>query len=412
MKILLLTQVVPYPPDSGPKIKTYHVLRWLAREHEVTLVSFVRSAAEQAAADELRALCRAVHTVPLRRSRAYDAAALVRGLADRRPVTLLRDESRAMRDLLRRLTARESFDLVHADQLNMVQFGLALDGLPAVIDLHNAVWTIVARLARSARGLRRWALLLECARLRRYEGWACRQAAAVVAVSETDRAALQAVAGPLPIDVVPIAIDVREQPLVRRDADARAALSVATMFWPPNVDGVCWFGREIYPRVRAARPDVPFYVVGARPARAVRELAARQPGMIVTGYVPDLQPYHQQTAAFVVPLRSGSGMRVKILEAFARGLPTVSTTIGYEGIAARPGEHLLAADEPRAFAEAVLALAQQPRLGTRLAAAARELAETHYDWRAVCPALAAPYARAAGLPPAARPLADPALSPA
>jgi glycosyltransferase involved in cell wall biosynthesis len=394
MHILLLTQVAPYPPDSGPKIKTHYVLRWLAQQHDVTLVSFVRSPAEEAAAQALRPLCRAVHTVPLRRSRPRDAAALLRGVVDRRPVTLLRDESAAMRRLLEQLTTTQRFDLVHADQLNMAQFALDLDGLPAVLDLHNAVWSIVARLARSARGLRRWALLLEAARLRRYEGWACRQAAAVIAVSEADRAALQEVAGPVPIDVAPIAVDVVSQPLIERAADANAALSVATMFWPPNVDGVCWFGREIYPQVRRTQPDVPFYVVGARPARAVRSLASQQPGVVVTGYVADLLPFQRQTAAFVVPLRSGSGMRVKILEAFARGLPVVSTTIGYEGIDATPGEHLLVADEPRAFAEAIVSLVQQRALGERLVAAGRHLAETRYDWRAVCPALAQPYARA------------------
>lgn len=394
MKILLLTQVVPFPPDSGPKIKTYHVLRWLAREHDVTLVSFARSQSELEAAAALRPLCRAVHTVPLHRSRAWDALALARSVSDPRPLVMLRDESAPMRRLLGELVDREAFDLVHADQLNMAQFALGLGGRPAVLDLHNAVWTIFARLARTARGPRRYLLLRETARLRRYEAEVCRKAAAVLAVSETDRTALQEVAGPVPIDVVPIAVDVGEQPIVTRDTDASAALSVATMYWPPNVDGVCWFGREIYPRVRREHPAAPFYVVGARPAREVRELAAQQPGMVVTGYVPELAPFHRKTAAFVVPLRSGSGMRVKILEAFARGLPVVSTTIGYEGIDAQNGEHLLVGDEPAEFAGAVGRLVGEPQLGARLVEGGRHLAERLYDWRAVCPAIGATYARA------------------
>lgn len=394
MNILLLTQIVPFPPDSGPKIKTYHVLRWLAQQHDVTLVSFARSAAEVAAAEALRPLCRAVHTIPLQRSRRLDAQAALRGLVDPRPFVLLRDESAPMRRLLHDLTTQQHFDLVHADQLNMAPFALALDGVPAVLDLHNAVWTIVERMARAAHGPKRWLLLLERARLRRYEGWACRQAAAVLAVSEADKAALQAVAGNVPIDVVPIAIDVAGQPMIERADRPRAALSVATMFWPPNVDGVCWFGREVYPQIVQAQPDAPFYVIGARPAAAVQSLAAQQRGIVVTGYVQDLKPYQQQTAAFVVPLRSGSGMRVKILEAFAQGLPVVSTTIGYEGIAADPNQHLLVADTPRGFADAVLSLVREPERGRQLAQAARRLAEQRYDWRAVCPALATTYARA------------------
>ena len=394
MKILLLTQVVPYPPDSGPKIKTYHVLRWLASRHDVTLVSFARNRAELEAAEALRPLCRAVHTVPLHRSRRLDGLALARSIVDPRPLVMLRDESAPMRRLLAGLVDREAFDLVHADQLNMAQFALGLDGPPAVLDLHNAVWTIFARMAATAHGPRRWMLLREAARLRRYEGQVCRQAAAVLAVSETDRLALQEVAGPVPIDVVPIAVDVREQPIVKRDTDASAALSVATMFWPPNVDGVCWFGREVYPHVRREHPGAPFFVVGARPAREVRDLAAQQPGMVVTGYVPELQPYQRKTAAFVVPLRSGSGMRVKILEAFSNGLPVVSTSIGYEGIDARPDEHLLVADEPRSFADAVVRLVRDRSVGTRLVEAGRHLAEQLYDWRSVCPAIDVTYERA------------------
>ncbi|WP_026369855.1 glycosyltransferase family 4 protein [Kallotenue papyrolyticum] len=394
MKVLLLTQVVPYPPDSGPKIKTYHVLRWLAREHDVTLVSFVRTPAEALAAESLRSLCRHIYTVPLHRSRLRDAGAFAHSLHDSRPLILLRDENAELRRLLQRLTHTQAFDLIHVDQLNMAQFALDLDGPPVVLDLHNAVWTIFDRMARSARGARRWLLLRERARLRRYEGMACRKAAAVVAVSEADRAALQQVAGNVRIDVVPIAIDVREQRLIERDPDARAALSVATMFWPPNVDGVCWFGREIYPRIQQRQPDTTFLVVGARPAQPVLDLAARQPGIVVTGYVADLAPYQRQAAAFVVPLRSGSGMRVKILEAFTHGLPVVSTTIGYEGIDARPDEHLLAADDPAGFADAVLRLIHDQRLSRRLVEAGRALAEQLYDWRAVCPALATTYTRA------------------
>jgi len=276
----------------------------------------------------------------------------------------------------------------------MAQFAHDRDGPPVVLDLHNAVWTIFDRMARAARGPKRWLLLRERARLRRYEGAACRRAAAVVAVSEADRAALQQVAGDVPIDVVPIAIDVRAQPIIDRDPGARAALSVATMFWPPNVDGVCWFGRDIYPRIQQRRPDSTFLVVGARPAQPVLDLAVRQPGIVVTGYVDDLAPYQRQAAAFVVPLRSGSGMRVKILEAFTRGLPVVSTTIGYEGIAARPDEHLLVADDPAGFADAVLRLMHDQSLSRRLVEAGRALAEQLYDWRAVCPALATTYARA------------------
>jgi polysaccharide biosynthesis protein PslH len=392
MRVLLLTLVAPNPPDSGPKVKTHYLLRYLAQRHRVTLVSFVRSQAEAAAARALEGLCEAVYTVPMRRSRARDAGYLLGSLASGQPFLMLRDDSRAMRRLLRHLVARERFDLAHADQLNMIQFARAT-GLPVVFDAHNAVWTIFQRMARQERGLKRAAIEIEWRKLKRYEGRVCRSSAGVMAVSQEDRAALVAAGAAEPIAVIPIAVDVQGIAPVERRPDARGMLSMATMYWPPNIDGVLWFARDVLPIVRREAADAPFYVVGARPPAAVRALAA-DTAIQVTGYVDDPAPYLQSSALTVVPLRAGGGMRVKILEALARGIPIVSTTIGAEGIDVTPGQHLLIADEPAAFAEAVLRLLRDRALADRLADAGRRHALARYDWRAVCPAVEQVYERA------------------
>jgi glycosyltransferase involved in cell wall biosynthesis len=408
MRILLLTLVVPNPPDSGPRIKTHYLLRYLAQRHLVTLVSFVRSEAEEAAARALTGLCEAVYTVPMQRSRPRDAAYLLGSMVSSRPFLMLRDESRAMRRLLRDLLARDTFDLVHADQLNMAQFALST-GLPVVLDEHNAVWTIFARLARQERGLKRLVMELEWRRLRRYEGQVCRSAAAVMSVSVEDRAALLDAGAAEPIPIIPIAVDVAGiQPVARRP-DAQGILSMATMYWPPNVDSVLWFAREALPRIRRQLTDAPFYVVGARPPAEVVALAS-DPTIQVTGYVEDPTPYLESSALLIVPLRAGGGMRVKILEALARGIPVVSTTIGAEGIDVTHGEHLLIADEPAAFAEAVVRVLRDRALGDRLAEAGRRHALTRYDWRSVCPAVEPVYERAlaagAGRPALAGPVRE------
>jgi sugar transferase (PEP-CTERM/EpsH1 system associated) len=390
--ILLLTQVVPFPPDSGPKIKTYYLLRHLATQHRVTLVTFTRNEAEEQAAASLRELCAAVHTVPLTRSRVRDGMALARSLRSGRPLVIERDDDPGMRTLLERLVREEAaagrpFDLVHADQLNMGQFAEPL-GLPRLLDQHNAVWTVVIRMMVQERGPKRLLLEREWRLLQRYEGDLCRRFEAVTTVSAEDRAALQQAAGaPREMPVIPIAIDVAGQPPVPREPGARGILSMATMMWPPNVDGVLWFARAIYPHIRREAPDAPFFVVGQRPVAEVRALPQEQPGVEVTGYVPDTTPYIARSACLIVPLRSGGGMRVKILEALARGIPIVSTTIGYEGIDLVPGEHLLVADTPEEFAEAVLRLLRDPALGEQIAAAGRQRALERYDWRAVCPAM-------------------------
>jgi polysaccharide biosynthesis protein PslH len=400
MQILLLTQVLPYPPDSGPKVKTYHLLRHLAAHHEVTLVSLVRSPAEVARAQELRDLCAEVHTVPLHRSRLRDAYYLARSLLRGESFIISRDHSAELHALLAKITAQRSFDIIHADQLNMAQFAVGLPAGARILDEHNAVWTIVRRMADQSHNLfRRIFLDIEACRLRRYEAEICARFDGILAVSVPDRYALELAAVEAgvslpPIAIIPIAVDARTDPPVHRESLPKTILSIATMFWPPNVDGVLWFAREVYPLVRQAVPDVRFAIVGARPPPSVTRLTEDDPSIEVTGYVDDPQPYLERSAALIVPVRAGGGMRVKILEALARGMPVVSTTIGYEGIDLTPGNELLVGDTPAAFAAALISLLNDPALGCRLAAAGRRVAENVYDWRVVNPQVDALYKRA------------------
>lgn len=396
MRILLLSQVMPFPPDAGPKVKTYHLLQYLVQHHEVTLVSFVRNAAEREAAHALRDRCVAVHTVPIQRARWRDAYHLVGSLLQNDSFLMRRDASGAMHTLLKRLTREQQFDIIHADQLNMAQFAVDLPGGARVIDQHNAVWTIVQRMAEHNNYVKRVGLECEARRLRRYEAQICARFDGMLVVSEPDRAFLQLAASEAgvtlpPTAIIPISIDAHSVPPVQRHAQPNTILSMATMFWPPNVDGVLWFAREVYPLVQAAVPNVRFAVVGARPPASVRQLSAADPSITVTGYVADPQPHLEAAAALIVPVRAGGGMRVKILEALARGLPIVSTTIGYEGIPLTPEQHLLVGDTPEAFAAALVRVLRDPTLGQQLAAAGRRVAETVYDWRIVNPQVEALY---------------------
>ncbi len=405
MRVLLLTLVVPFPLDSGPKVKTYNLLRYLAQRHEVTLVSLVRSAQEREHAETLRPLCREIYTVPFTRSRLRDAGHLLRSVFANDSFILRRDASPELERLLAELTARARYDIIHADQLNMARFAAGLPGGARVLDEHNAVWTIVKRMADQSGFLPKRILLdLEARRLRRLEGALCSRFDAVMAVSEPDRWALQLAAAEAefaglaampPPDMIPIAVDTQAVLPVEREPAPRMILSMATMFWPPNVDGVLWFASEVYPLVRREVPEARFAVVGARPPRSVRRLAERDPSITVAGYVADPRPYLAASAALIVPVRAGGGMRVKILDALARGIPIVSTTIGYEGIELTPGEHLLVGDTPAAFAAALVRLLRRPEDGRRLATAGRALAERCYDWRVVNPQVDAIYERLA-----------------
>ncbi len=399
MNILLLTQVLPYPPDSGPKVKTLNVLKYLARLHRVTLISYVRGD-QSAEVDALRKYCRAVHTVPIERKPWLDGVALLRSLATGQPWMMVRDDRAAMRAMVQRVAAEQAFDVVQADQLNMAQFAALVPDARKVVDTHNALWLLYQRLAETMSGPRRWLLERDWRLLKDYEAEICREFDGVVAVSDEDKAALVLAGAPAEkISVIPITVDCDEQKPVTPVALANHIVHIGTMYWPPNVDGVLWFAREVFPLIRARRPDVIFDVVGAKPPDEVRALGGPGTGINVTGYVEDTEPYLRQAGAIVVPLRAGGGMRVKILNSMSQAMPIVTTSIGCEGIDVVDGCHLFVADTPEAFAKATLQLLEDRPLAYQLGQNGRKLVLQQYDYRSACPAYEEVYRRAgAGRP--------------
>jgi polysaccharide biosynthesis protein PslH len=202
-------------------------------------------------------------------------------------------------------------------------------------------------------------------------------------VSDIDRQALSALAGPgVRFVEVPIAVDAAGRSPIGTLTRAPRLLFLGGLHWPPNADALVTFVRDIWPRVRAARPDATLTSVGRDDHPSAAECRAA-PGVQLTGWVPEIDPFVQDSRLLVVPMRAGSGMRVKILEAMARGLPVVSTSVGCEGIGVVSGDHLLLADTPAAFADAVLRLLADDALAATLARNARALMLERYDVSAV-----------------------------
>jgi glycosyltransferase involved in cell wall biosynthesis len=279
-----------------------------------------------------------------------------------------------------------------------------------VFDAHNAVWTIVRRMSQTAPRLLRPILQLEARRIKHYEGWMVRSFDQTLAVSEPDRLTLleasQAVGtrsnngrGIQPgrraprISVVPIAVDTTQLERIPRPAGSTNILTMGTLHYPPNADGIRWFLTEVYPRILEAVPQATLTIVGRNPPEDFFKLARRFSDTVeVTGHVPDLEPYLKRAAVFVVPVRSGGGMRVRILEGFARAMPTITTSVGLEGIDAVPGADILVADNPDEFASHVVDVIRDPELQKSLAANGRRLVESRYDWRVALRALDGVYA--------------------
>lgn len=407
MKILFLTQIVPFPPDAGPKVKTWHVLRALTGQgHAVTLVSFVRPEEEQHV-PALKELFAAVHVVPIRRSRVADLGYMLRSYLTGRPFLIERDDLRPMQELINRLVKEQDFDFIHADQLTMVQFAIrgaavSPNRKPKVIfDAHNAVWTIVERMQQNARWFLKPVLGVEARRVKRYEGELLKTVDHVLAVTDVDRAGLEEAlrfAQPkanqpaAPIAVIPIAVDTQQLQPIRRRPGCRNIVTLGTLHYPPNADGIRWFFREVFPLIRQRVPDATLTIIGKNPPSDFVDHAISHAEMIrLTGYVPELPPHLEQSALMVVPVRAGGGMRVRILEAFASAMPVVTTTVGLEGIHAEPEQDVLVADTAADFAERVIQLLEDPALQEKLSKNGRHLAETKYDWQVVLSAMSPIY---------------------
>lgn len=356
MRMLFLTHLVPYPPSSGGAIVTAQTLECLASIGTVDVCAFVpwwRNVDLQ----KLRRVADRCVVLPLRRKRPFRGLPMtLRGL----PYYVFRDYSAAMANAVQGVLDQR-YDLVVVDSLYMSPY-VVRTRLPKVLQEHNVEWSLVDSFVRLHR--EPWWKLVgwwEAGTLRRYEVRFCSKCSAVVTLSPDDRERLRRSGVQARIEVVPPSVAARGKP---PDPSGRYILHVGTGHWPPVEDGIRWFLKAVFPRVKRAVPDVEFWLAGA-PPRSLK--SARAPdGVRVLGPVEDLEPLYQETAVFVVPLRVGSGVRLKVLHALARGLAVVSTAAGCEGLGLRDGVHLRIADSAEAFADAVVELLEHPDLRKRL----------------------------------------------
>lgn len=378
MRVLFLTETIPFPLDTGGRIKTYHTIRALSREHQVDTHAFIREERQRRFQGDLEACCRSVTLHMKPRSPLGEAWALASGWGTDVPFLVHRHFDRGVMRQLHALAATNGYDAVYCDHLSMLEYGRRLK-LPIIYDAHNVEFEIIRRHA-STLGYAPMRIFAEAEwrMLRRYERRMFAACELIYSVSEVDAREIREMSGgTVPISVVPIAVDATAASLATPAAAGRELLFVGGMHWPPNADAVAYFVKDIFPLVRQRLPDVRLTVVGK--SGAAQQALAATDGVTFTGYVDDIEPLFQRSRAMVVPLRAGSGMRVKILDALARGMPIVTTSVGCEGIDVVPGTHLLAADTPVTFAEQVVRVLTDDRLAVALSREGRELARNTYD---------------------------------
>ncbi|HOU11922.1 MAG TPA: glycosyltransferase family 4 protein [Anaerolineae bacterium] len=382
MCILFLSTWFPYPPDNGSKIRAYHLLRALSQRHEVTLISFAwdTAAPEQAAAG--LPFCCAVHILP-RDPFARSAFAQAMRYLSLAPVVTrpIPEMQRLVGDVLTHTT----FDAVIASTEVMATYALQAPGTTVkILEEHNSFSRMMEDRYRAAtqpvRRLNHW---ISWQKTRCYEAALFRKFDQIVMVSEADRRTCEQLPGHrTPVAVIPNGVDcVHHRPGL---AEVRPNTLVynGALTYSANYDAMQYFLAEIYPRIKQQAPDVTLTITGSTRGVDLNGLRLDE-SVHLTGYVEDVRLPVAQSAACVVPLRQGGGTRLKILEAMALGVPVVATSKGAEGLSVVNGEHLLLADDPAAFATAVLRVLREPDLRAHLIHNARALVEAQYDWKMI-----------------------------
>ncbi|MBI2217753.1 MAG: glycosyltransferase [Candidatus Rokubacteria bacterium] len=384
LRVLVLSSTVPYPPYGGGRMRIYQVLRRLGRDHDVDLLALAPPGVMEPE-NGLARHCRRVAFVPAPPPRTG-----VRrwSVALKHLATLTAfDEHPDVRQAVVALGDR--YDVVVVENVYMLPYAAALRDVPTIVDVFG-LWAggVVRDLAAQTRWTGRLHVLVTWLKAKRVERGLRHIVDAVSVVSESDRRYLAAIDPALTISVAPNGVDTALfVPEPESPPPPLSLLFTGAMDYGANEDAVLHFLREIFPLIRASRPDTRLSIVGRDPRPAV--LAhARDPGVTVTGEVADVRPFLARATVVVVPMRLGSGTRLKILEALAMARPVVSTRIGVEGIALVPGRHVEVADEPARFADAVVRLANDAGARARLGQQGRALVEAGHDWQAVLSPLA------------------------
>jgi len=390
MRILWLKSDLLLPLDKGGRLRTWHLMRHLAKRHDITYMSFAENG-QESEREGMREVAADVVTVPrtdpAKRSLLFymDAA---RYLADPLPYAVAKYRSAAYKSKLLALLRDRQFELIVCDFLvPAVNLPKSLP-CPAVIFTHNVEAEIWRRHAETKSSVpARWLYRLQHQRMLRFEDETLRRFEGVLAVSDANRetfARLYPEVAAKPMWVVRTGVDTEYFVPANQSNSANPEphlVFTGSMDWLPNEDAMKYFCADILPLIRQQEPRVTLSIVGRAPTPAVKALAGD--GIHVTGTVDDVRPYMNKAAVYIVPLRIGGGTRLKIFEAMAMGKAVVSTTIGAEGLPVVAGEHALIADAPQAFADAVLTLLRDMAARRRLESAARSLVVQNYDWSAV-----------------------------
>ena len=378
MRILYLSQRIPYPPDRGDRIVTFHQIKHLSRQHEIVVGSLGLHSSPADKKELVRALgVKVIAPVHARLPRLINT---ISSLLAGKPLTLGYFYNRALRNSLESLVNRVVFDVIIIFSSSMAQYVEKMDHIPRILnfcDVDSQKWLA---LSERQRGPMRWIYRREACTLLKYEQKVAQEFTASCVVTQREADVFHQFIPGIPVHIIENGVDIEHFSGFSRRPDGLKLVFVGVMDYSPNIEAVIYFAEQVWPQILKVHPNASFIIVGSRPVRTVRQLAERQ-GIEVTGQVPDIRPYLSTATLFIAPLRVARGVQNKVLEAMAAGLPVLTTPVVAKGLPAGAEDNIfLAEQEPTSWTSAVLALIANSKSREERAASAKEYVRRFCSW--------------------------------
>ncbi|RKS83223.1 glycosyltransferase involved in cell wall biosynthesis [Haloarcula quadrata] len=376
MNVLVISGEAIYPPDSGGKQVVFTSVKGLAqRGHDVTVMS---AAAGRDSIPELESYCR---WVPGRAEPENSYFGALKNLLSQKPYPIKKYSSDGNKKQLKKIINSDDIDIALIEGLHTTQYGTLLSdkyNIPVVYRSHNIETDILRDVMKSTDNLaKKIYLYIQTRKMKKYESETVPEFNKAIMISEEDQTRIHQMCPDVNSSVVPPGIDIDYFSRTTEKVDDNTIVFLGSLDWPPNVDGFRWFYSNIYPKIKEQIPNVSLLVVGKNPPESIQEISNQS--VEITGFVEDIRPYVEAGSAFVAPIRMGSGVRIKVLNAMALGLPVVSTSLGAQGIECENGTNIQIADEPDGFASATVEMIRNPEKGKEIGEGGRKLVEEVYS---------------------------------
>jgi len=386
MNILFLSTENPYPPDHGHHIRTLNILEHLARHNNVYFIGFAKQVKELEFNKYLEALCSSVDVflLPSYKSKLRSVISLIANLFSVKPFNVMRFFFKKAKDRITQIINENNIDLVHFDMLHLGMYYDCIGAIPKVLVNHNVESLRLARTMQFQKNIfPKIFIYVQYKKLLYFEKKMCPKFDKCIVVSDADKKILKRMCSIDNFEIVPNGVDIEYFKPSNGRIKSHSLVWTGGMAGLCNKDAVDYFLEEIYPIIKTKLPDVTATFIGSSPTDKLTALANTSSNIIATGYVDDVRPFVAESAVFVAPLRSGSGTKIKILNAMAQGKAVVTTTVGAEGIDAENNKNILITDDPEEFARNTIYLLEHPEAAKKMGENGRKLIEEKYAWEVI-----------------------------